>query len=283
MLGSPTGAPRALRAKSVPSPVLRAQAPLPENWKPCKTMDTNEIYYFNFATGDSTWDHPCDDYYRSLYMARGHVAPTPAPNSPHKDGGGRSGTRRRRRRRTHGSRCAGCRHSRARRAGEGVLEASRGVYSPAPRQEDRRKAKEKKDVKQLLKKSSKPSLGSLKPVSSAGKVCVPERERERESAAAAVQQYPPDPAARPLTNTTTTTTPTPPGSRPGSRPAQAASRPGGRGGADCHTAQVPVALTLSQRPTTEQGGRLHQRRVGERCRGGGGGGGRGGRWRWRLA
>lgn len=37
------------------------QAPLPENWKPCKTVDTGEIYYFNFATGDSTWDHPCDD------------------------------------------------------------------------------------------------------------------------------------------------------------------------------------------------------------------------------
>lgn len=28
------------------------KAPLPENWKPCKTVDTEEIYYFNFATGD---------------------------------------------------------------------------------------------------------------------------------------------------------------------------------------------------------------------------------------
>ncbi|CBJ28073.1 conserved unknown protein [Ectocarpus siliculosus] len=27
------------------------KAPLPENWKPCKTVDTDEIYYFNFATG----------------------------------------------------------------------------------------------------------------------------------------------------------------------------------------------------------------------------------------
>ena len=26
------------------------KAPLPENWKPCKTTDTEEIYYFNFAT-----------------------------------------------------------------------------------------------------------------------------------------------------------------------------------------------------------------------------------------
>ena len=43
------------------------KAPLPENWKPCKTTDTEEIYYFNFATGASTWDHPCDEYYRTLY------------------------------------------------------------------------------------------------------------------------------------------------------------------------------------------------------------------------
>ena len=36
------------------------KAPLPERWKPCKTLDTKEIYYFNFANGESTWDHPCD-------------------------------------------------------------------------------------------------------------------------------------------------------------------------------------------------------------------------------
>lgn len=36
------------------------KAPLPDNWKPCKTADTDEIYYFNFASGESTWDHPCD-------------------------------------------------------------------------------------------------------------------------------------------------------------------------------------------------------------------------------
>jgi len=42
------------------------KAPLPENWKPCKTQD-GEIYYFNFASGESVWDHPCDDYYRKTY------------------------------------------------------------------------------------------------------------------------------------------------------------------------------------------------------------------------
>ncbi|KAL7681313.1 putative WW domain-containing protein [Plasmopara halstedii] len=43
------------------------KAPLPANWKPCKTTDTEEIYYFNFASGQSTWDHPCDEFYRNLY------------------------------------------------------------------------------------------------------------------------------------------------------------------------------------------------------------------------
>ena len=43
------------------------KAPLPEHWKPCKTTDTDEIYYFNFSSGESTWDHPCDEYYRTLY------------------------------------------------------------------------------------------------------------------------------------------------------------------------------------------------------------------------
>lgn len=27
---------------------------------------TGEIYYFNFSTGQSTWDHPCDEHYRRL-------------------------------------------------------------------------------------------------------------------------------------------------------------------------------------------------------------------------
>ena len=47
-----------------------SKAPLPEHWKPCKTTDTDEIYYFNFSSGESTWDHPCDEYYRTLYEVR---------------------------------------------------------------------------------------------------------------------------------------------------------------------------------------------------------------------
>ncbi|TPX32244.1 hypothetical protein SeMB42_g07641 [Synchytrium endobioticum] len=42
------------------------KAPLPENWKPCST-DDGTIYYFNFVTGESLWDHPCDEHYRKLY------------------------------------------------------------------------------------------------------------------------------------------------------------------------------------------------------------------------
>uniref|UniRef100_H3GY19 WW domain-containing protein n=1 Tax=Phytophthora ramorum TaxID=164328 RepID=H3GY19_PHYRM len=53
--------------KASASCILFSFAPLPENWKPCKTTDTEEIYYFNFGTGQSTWDHPCDEFYRNLY------------------------------------------------------------------------------------------------------------------------------------------------------------------------------------------------------------------------
>mmetsp|Transcript_5190 Transcript_5190/g.14669 ORF Transcript_5190/g.14669 Transcript_5190/m.14669 type:complete len:123 (+) Transcript_5190:133-501(+) len=41
-------------------------APLPKPWKPCQT-DNNDIFYFNFETGESTWDHPCDARYRHMY------------------------------------------------------------------------------------------------------------------------------------------------------------------------------------------------------------------------
>ncbi|XP_041354698.1 centrosomal protein of 164 kDa-like isoform X2 [Gigantopelta aegis] len=40
-------------------------APLPENWKPCQDP-SEDIYYFNFATGESTWDHPCDEFYKNM-------------------------------------------------------------------------------------------------------------------------------------------------------------------------------------------------------------------------
>jgi centrosomal protein CEP164 len=42
------------------------KAPLPKDWKPCQTPE-GEIYYFNFGTGDSTWEHPCDEYYKKMF------------------------------------------------------------------------------------------------------------------------------------------------------------------------------------------------------------------------
>ena len=45
------------------------KAPLPSEWKPCQSPD-GELYYFNFSTGESVWDHPCDEYYRKLYKVR---------------------------------------------------------------------------------------------------------------------------------------------------------------------------------------------------------------------
>ncbi|KAK3609355.1 hypothetical protein CHS0354_036595 [Potamilus streckersoni] len=42
-------------------------APLPEHWKPCQDPN-QDIYYFNFATGESIWDHPCDEFYRKMVI-----------------------------------------------------------------------------------------------------------------------------------------------------------------------------------------------------------------------
>jgi len=52
------------------------KAPLPGAWKPCQTAE-GEIFYFNFETGDSVWDHPSDEHYRRIY--RRHKAKQDAP------------------------------------------------------------------------------------------------------------------------------------------------------------------------------------------------------------
>jgi len=43
------------------------KVPLPAPWKPCTTGEENEVFYFNFETGESVWDHPCDEFHRLLY------------------------------------------------------------------------------------------------------------------------------------------------------------------------------------------------------------------------
>lgn len=41
-------------------------APLPKGWKPCEDPIGNQLYYFNFDSGESIWDHPCDEKYKKM-------------------------------------------------------------------------------------------------------------------------------------------------------------------------------------------------------------------------
>lgn len=36
----------------------------PDPWKACQAEGTDDVFYFNFETGQSVWDHPCDDIFR---------------------------------------------------------------------------------------------------------------------------------------------------------------------------------------------------------------------------
>ena len=36
------------------------KAPLPLHWRPCRMLDTQEVFYYNVATGVSSWEHPND-------------------------------------------------------------------------------------------------------------------------------------------------------------------------------------------------------------------------------
>lgn len=42
------------------------KAPLPKCWKAVHDPGQNELYYFNFETGESIWDHPCDQDFKQL-------------------------------------------------------------------------------------------------------------------------------------------------------------------------------------------------------------------------
>jgi hypothetical protein len=43
-------------------------APLPKGWKAVQDPQ-GELYYFNFETGESIWDHPCDEDFKSLVIS----------------------------------------------------------------------------------------------------------------------------------------------------------------------------------------------------------------------
>lgn len=42
------------------------KASVPHPWRPCRTPE-GDIYYFNFETNQSSWEHPLDQYYKDLY------------------------------------------------------------------------------------------------------------------------------------------------------------------------------------------------------------------------
>ena len=56
------------------------KAPLKDGWKPCTNSD-NEIFYFNFLTGQTSWTHPADEAYRTMVQekkrARGQAVGVP--------------------------------------------------------------------------------------------------------------------------------------------------------------------------------------------------------------
>merc|ERR1719215_1069811 len=43
------------------------KTPVPKPWKPCRMEDSDDIFYFNFETGESIWDHPCDLEFKQVY------------------------------------------------------------------------------------------------------------------------------------------------------------------------------------------------------------------------
>jgi len=43
------------------------KAPLPQPWRACRTQE-GEIYYFNFQTGVSQWEHPLDEFYKKKFQ-----------------------------------------------------------------------------------------------------------------------------------------------------------------------------------------------------------------------
>ncbi|CAE6930425.1 Cep164 [Symbiodinium natans] len=45
------------------------KAPLKDGWKPCTNSD-NEIFYFNFVTGQTSWTHPADEAYRTMVQEK---------------------------------------------------------------------------------------------------------------------------------------------------------------------------------------------------------------------
>eukprot|EP00929_Paragymnodinium_shiwhaense_P063167 TRINITY_DN31573_c0_g1_i1.p1 TRINITY_DN31573_c0_g1~~TRINITY_DN31573_c0_g1_i1.p1 ORF type:complete len:617 (-),score=173.86 TRINITY_DN31573_c0_g1_i1:126-1976(-) len=62
-------------------------APVPAPWKACQEDD--EVFYFNYETKQSIWDHPCDEYYRGMvdkFRANPDAERDPPPSQLQKGG-----------------------------------------------------------------------------------------------------------------------------------------------------------------------------------------------------
>eukprot|EP00929_Paragymnodinium_shiwhaense_P034146 TRINITY_DN18618_c0_g2_i2.p1 TRINITY_DN18618_c0_g2~~TRINITY_DN18618_c0_g2_i2.p1 ORF type:complete len:269 (+),score=60.77 TRINITY_DN18618_c0_g2_i2:155-961(+) len=58
------------------------KAPLPEPWRACQAPD-GEVFYFNFQTSESVWDHPIDEECRRRFQEAKKAARNPvAPKEP---------------------------------------------------------------------------------------------------------------------------------------------------------------------------------------------------------
>lgn len=50
----------------------------------CSQAPSKEIYYFNFITGESIWDHPCDEHFRwaKQVLETAYMCPLDQPSTP---------------------------------------------------------------------------------------------------------------------------------------------------------------------------------------------------------
>lgn len=56
------------------------KAPLPPGWRPCQNSE-GEIFYFDYETGQSSWDHPADEHYQNLVQEKKREKQVKGPNS----------------------------------------------------------------------------------------------------------------------------------------------------------------------------------------------------------
>jgi centrosomal protein CEP164 len=128
------------------------KAPIPKEWKPCKT-DNGEVYYFNFKTGESLWDHPLDEYFKEkfakekekLYAKRAADAAKKKADEAAARAGKADEERRERERKAKAAEEA---------AAAAAAEASRKKAAAAAAEEERereRKRKEREDADRRLK------------------------------------------------------------------------------------------------------------------------------------